>query len=203
MRVFDSNILIYHLNEVLPPDALASVEAWISEGAMISVITRIEVLGYPQTDDQFQQAARLLAYFDEISLHEPIVQRTITLRQQSRIRLPDALIAATALCLGFPLVTRNTHDFRAIEDLLRLGVLPEGYIYPKAERLFDDTLGSQLTPALGIELQQRFQHLVGMLAQQRGMTANAVRAAGQPPRGAHQRTLSHLRMRPVGKTAPL
>jgi predicted nucleic acid-binding protein len=112
--------LIYHLNDVLPPAALASVEAWTSEGAMISVITRIEVLGYPQTDDQFQQAARLLAYFDEIPLYEPIVQRTITLRQQSRIRLPDALIAATALYLGVPLVTRNTYDFRAIEELIIL-----------------------------------------------------------------------------------
>ena len=47
MRVFDSNILIYHLNDVLPPSALASVAAWISEGAMISVMTRTEVLGYP------------------------------------------------------------------------------------------------------------------------------------------------------------
>jgi hypothetical protein len=117
--------LIRVFNDVLPPAALASVEAWISEGATISVITRIEALGYPQTDDQVQQVARLLAYFDEISLHEPIVQRTITLRQQSRIRLPDALITATALYLGFPLVTRNTHDFRAIEELIILNPFDE------------------------------------------------------------------------------
>jgi toxin FitB len=78
--------------------------------AVISVMSRIEVLGYPQTADQLQQAMRLLGYFDEIPLHEPVVQRTITLRQQYRIRLPDALIAATALHLGFPLVTRNTQS---------------------------------------------------------------------------------------------
>jgi predicted nucleic acid-binding protein len=125
MRVFDSNILIYHLNDVLPGAALASIEAWMSEGAMISVMTRIEVLGYPQRDDQFQQAARLLASFDEIPLHEPIVQRTIMLRQQSRIRLPDALIAATALHLGLPLVTRNSRDFRAIEELMILNPFDE------------------------------------------------------------------------------
>jgi predicted nucleic acid-binding protein len=68
-------------------------------------MSRIEVLGYPQTADQLQQAMRLLAYFEETPLHEPIVQRTITLRQQYRVRLPDALIAATALDLGFSLVT--------------------------------------------------------------------------------------------------
>ncbi|HSF32794.1 MAG TPA: type II toxin-antitoxin system VapC family toxin [Candidatus Tectomicrobia bacterium] len=120
MRVFDSNILIYHLNDALPLSVLNQVESWITEGAVISVMSRIEVLGYPQTVDQLQQAMQLLAYFEEIPLHEAVVQRTITLRQQYRIRLPDALIAATALDLGFPLVTRNTQDFQAINDLIML-----------------------------------------------------------------------------------
>ena len=120
MRVFDSNILIYHLNDALPPSVLTQVEVWITEGAVISVMSRIEVLGYPQTADQLQQAMRLLAYFEEIPLHEPIVQQTITLRQRYRIRLPDALIAATALDLGFPLVARNTQDFHTINGLIIL-----------------------------------------------------------------------------------
>jgi predicted nucleic acid-binding protein len=120
MRVFDSNILIYHLNDALPSSVLNQVESWITEGAVISVMSRIEVLGYPQTADQLQQAMRLLGYFEEIPLHEPIVQRTITLRHQYRIRLPDALIAATALDRGFPLVTRNTQDFHTIHGLIIL-----------------------------------------------------------------------------------
>ena len=49
----------------------------------------------------------------------------MTLRQQSRIRLPDALIAAAALYLGFPLVTRNLHDFRAIKGLIILNSFDE------------------------------------------------------------------------------
>lgn len=120
MRVFDSNILLYHLNAALPPLVLNQVESWITEGAVISVMSRIEVLGYPLTADQLQQAMRLLAYVDEIPLHEPVVQRTITLRQQSRVRLPDALIAATALDLGFPLMTRNTQDFHTMNGLIIL-----------------------------------------------------------------------------------
>jgi predicted nucleic acid-binding protein len=120
MRVFDSNILIYHLNDALPPSVFNQAESWIADGAVISVMSRIEVLGYPQTVDQLEQAMRLFAYFEEIPLHEPIVQRTITLRQQYRIRLPDALIAATALDCGFPLVTRNTQDFHVINGLIIL-----------------------------------------------------------------------------------
>jgi predicted nucleic acid-binding protein len=120
MRVFDSNILISHLNDALPSSVLNYVESWITEGAAISVLTRIEVLGYPQSADQLQQGMRLPAYFDEIPLHEPVVQQTITLRQHYRIRLPDALIAATALYLGFPLVTRNTQDFQTVNGLIIL-----------------------------------------------------------------------------------
>ncbi|QXD16547.1 hypothetical protein GQ464_006250 [Rhodocaloribacter litoris] len=61
MHLFDSNILIYHLNDALPPVVLGKVERWITEGALISVITRIEVMGYPQAETQLRQASRLLS----------------------------------------------------------------------------------------------------------------------------------------------
>lgn len=123
MILFDSNILIYHLNGALPDSVLRHVEAWIAEGAAISVITRIEVLGFPQSANQIATASEMLAFFEEIPLSEPIVQRTIHLRQErtrenrSAIRLPDALIAATALELACPVATRNEADFRAIDGL--------------------------------------------------------------------------------------
>jgi hypothetical protein len=72
MRVFDSNMLICHLKDALPPSVLTQVESWITEGAVISVLSRIEVLGYPQIADQLQQAMRLLAFFEEIPLHESV-----------------------------------------------------------------------------------------------------------------------------------
>ena len=117
MRLFDSNILIYHLNDAFPSDARRRVEAWIVEGGSLSVITRIEVLGYPQTSALLRRTARLIALFEEIPLHEAVVRRTIDLRQAHRIRIPDAIIAASALTRGVPLVTRNRRDFQAIEGL--------------------------------------------------------------------------------------
>jgi predicted nucleic acid-binding protein len=53
MHLFDTNILIYRLNDVLPPSASRRAERRAAEGAFVSVVTRIEVLGYPdQTGDQ-------------------------------------------------------------------------------------------------------------------------------------------------------
>lgn len=53
-----------------------------------------------------------------LPLDEPAIQQTIRPRQQHRIKLPDAIIAATALVHGLTLVTRNTADFRALAGLL-------------------------------------------------------------------------------------
>ena len=119
-RVFDSNILIYYLNRTLPHEARVQVDRWITEGAAISIITHIEVLSFPMTADETQQAEDLLAQFDEVPLQEAIIQRTILVRQQHRIRLPDAVIAATALERGVPLVTRNVGDFQGIPELTLL-----------------------------------------------------------------------------------
>jgi len=55
---------------------------------------------------------------EELPLDEPVIQQTILLRQQRRIKLPDAIIAATALAHSLPLITRNTADFQAISGLL-------------------------------------------------------------------------------------
>ena len=55
-----------------------------------------------------------------LPLDEPVVQQTILLRQQHRIKLPDAIIAATALVHGLPLLTRNGADFQRVAGLVVL-----------------------------------------------------------------------------------
>lgn len=117
MHVFDSNVLIYHLNDALPKNARSRIVDWIAEGAYVSVVTRIEVLGFRQEKEKVRSAARLLSLFTEVPLHESIVQQTIRLRQAYTIKIPDAIIAASALHRNVPLVTRNTADFRAIDGL--------------------------------------------------------------------------------------
>ena len=125
--VFDSNILIYHLNGKLNRAAEMLMQQAIEETAYISTITRIEVLGWPeQSEASFHRCEELLDQFIEQPLTDNIVDRCVALRRQRRIRIPDAIIAATALSLNLPLVTRNEDDFKDIEGIELINPFIEG-----------------------------------------------------------------------------
>lgn len=116
--LLDTNVLIYHMNNQGGEALFSNIKAAVKAGAGISVITRIEVLGWRgQTEKTAAEAAVLLELFKEYALSEPIVQRCIHLRQQHSIKLPDAVIAATALTWDLPIMTRNTADFLKIPGL--------------------------------------------------------------------------------------
>lgn len=116
--VIDTNILIYHLNAVLTDQAEKHLEDALKNNSYISVITRIEVLGWKShTPDSLNAAQELLDRLEEYPLNEDVVEKCIALRQTLSIKLPDAIIAATALHLGIPLMTRNTEDFKQVPNL--------------------------------------------------------------------------------------
>jgi predicted nucleic acid-binding protein len=79
-----------------------------------SVITRAELFaGTTGTD----LAARVLAPFREIPVDRAIAERAGRIRRESGLRLPDALIAATALEHRLGLATRNVRHFEPVRGL--------------------------------------------------------------------------------------
>jgi hypothetical protein len=79
-----------------------------------SVITRAELLAGTTASESVNI---LLAPFREIPVDRGIAERAGRIRRETRIRLPDALIAATAIEGGLALVTRNRSDFAQIRGL--------------------------------------------------------------------------------------
>jgi len=117
-KVLDTNILIYHLNDSLEDDAEQFLQKAIESNSYLSVITRIELLGWTQhTVQSLSSAEELLNLFNEQPLNEEIVKRCIQLRQTISLKVPDAIIAATALSLKLPLMTRNIDDFQKVPHL--------------------------------------------------------------------------------------
>lgn len=114
----DSNILIY----AAEPGDTFCLPYVLRADALISSVTRIEVLGFPRfqllANDQQQRLHTLVATTAELPLDEDVIHRAIALRQQKAMKLGDAIIAATALEYGVPLITRNEGDFQHLAGLL-------------------------------------------------------------------------------------
>jgi len=112
--VLDTNILIYSAQlggEHLLP--------WIEDSkAIVSIVSRIEALGFPGLTVEEEAAIKgALQSLPEIGLTEAVAGRAIFLRQERKMGLVDAVIAATALVLEVPLVTRNVDDFKHLARL--------------------------------------------------------------------------------------
>lgn len=117
--VLDTNPLIYFIARSAQLDVIERIESAIRAGARFSVVTRIEILSWREhTADSRLKAAALLNQLVEIPLSQSIVDRTIELRSMVSIKLPDAIIAASALVENLPLMTRNTGDFTRIPGLV-------------------------------------------------------------------------------------
>jgi hypothetical protein len=114
--LLDTNILIDYLNGV---DA-AREELGRYEEPQISVISWMEVLVGAQGEEEEREIRAFLGRFRVAGLVESVAEGAVELRRQHGLRLPDALIWATALDRGLLLVTRNTRDFPAGEPGIRV-----------------------------------------------------------------------------------
>jgi predicted nucleic acid-binding protein len=113
--VFDTNILIDYLNGV--PQARDELARY--DTSAISVVTWMEVLAGAKP--QLESGTRVfLERFTLINLDGAVAEKAVDIRKKSRLRLPDAIIWASAQVHAMLLVTRNTKDFVKDEPGIRI-----------------------------------------------------------------------------------
>lgn len=99
----DTNIILYLLNgDVTLAELLNEKQLYIS------VITELELLTY--RDITFQEIEILKEFLEEckiINLDDAIKIETINIRKKYNTKLPDSIIAATALFMDLPLITAD------------------------------------------------------------------------------------------------
>ena len=115
IAVFDTNIVIDALNGV----AEADTEYNRYERVLISRVTWMEVLIGAEGDDS-ELRDFLETHFEIIPLDLAVAEIAVQLRREQRLRLPDAIIWATARVNDAILVTRNTKDFNPDWDGIHL-----------------------------------------------------------------------------------
>lgn len=105
---FDTNILVDYLNGV----GAAGTELDRFDERLISIVTWMEVM-VGGSDEEEPAVATFLRGFQVVPLDTDIAREAVRLRRAHRVRLPDAIIWATARTRQALLVTRNTKDFPA------------------------------------------------------------------------------------------
>ena len=109
MYLVDTNIIIYYLEG---ERAAVSFLSEIRGKMAISCITWMETLSYPFSKDEEQIVRTFLQEFRLIEIAVPVMELSVGLRRNKKIKLPDAIIAASAIHNELILVTRNTKDFK-------------------------------------------------------------------------------------------
>ena len=109
------NAVIEYLNGKLPASSLAFIDGHPVE---ISVITRIELLAWPgATTAHLEVLNNFIASSIVHLLDEPVILKIIEIRKTKRCKLPDAIIATTAIKKQLTLLTNNLADFSNIKNL--------------------------------------------------------------------------------------
>jgi predicted nucleic acid-binding protein len=123
--LIDTNIAIYFLDGLLPDYTLPFVEQVMEAGPNLSVATHIEVLGFRFPNPEKRRVVEAFVSQSMVfPLTDDIVHQTIAIKQTHKIKLGDAIIAATALVHNLTLVTRNVSDFQTIAGLTVVNPFP-------------------------------------------------------------------------------
>jgi predicted nucleic acid-binding protein len=113
--VIDSDVLIDFLQGL--PEARTELARY--RRPLYSIISFMELLAGAQTEAERLAAEALLGSLGRLDLTEAIARRAVELRQTMRLKLPDAIVLASAEEEGCILVTRNTKDFPAGDPRVR------------------------------------------------------------------------------------
>lgn len=113
--LIDSNPVIDFFNKSLPE---RGKNLLFSITPIISVITYIEVFSSSNiSESEYKELKRFAEFATIYEVNREIALKSIELRLMYKIKLPDAVIAATAIVNDLILITRNSSDFSKIKEL--------------------------------------------------------------------------------------
>lgn len=120
LTLVDTDILIdAGHGDALAITTLQDIET--TSGLSISIVTQMELVVGCRNKKELRELAKFLRRFQVIYLSASISQMTLALLQQYRLShgllIPDGLIAATAMDMEIPLISKNQRDYRFIDGL--------------------------------------------------------------------------------------
>jgi predicted nucleic acid-binding protein len=115
--LIDSNIISDFFADNLEEPFLNFLDPNLEKSPTFSVITQIELLSWKTTPEIEKSLVQFFETAQVIDLRKDIANACVGIRRAYSIKIPDAIIAATALCEDLILVTKNSKDFTKIKGL--------------------------------------------------------------------------------------
>ena len=116
--LIDTSAVIKYLNETLPDNGLSFMDKIVDSESTISFISEIELQGWnPPNQDDLRIYQFFVSNSTIIGVNDSIIQETIRIRKFFKLKLPDALIAATAITNNITLIADNDRDFKQVPEL--------------------------------------------------------------------------------------
>jgi predicted nucleic acid-binding protein len=116
--LLDTSACSKYIQGLLNADTIIWIKEILSQESLMSVIVRMELLSWVTGSTAIESDVRLfIAGSTVLPLTEPIIQQTVRIRRQHRVKLPDAIIAATAMVYDLTLLSTNDSDFEKITGL--------------------------------------------------------------------------------------
>jgi predicted nucleic acid-binding protein len=113
----DSNVIINYVAENFDATILSKLDIVFDSAFNHSVIAVMEVMGYHGDSSDMNKFERLFNAGNRLNIDDAVVKETINIRKTVKIKLPDAIIAATAIVHTHELLTENTNDFLNVPGL--------------------------------------------------------------------------------------
>lgn len=115
--LLDSNVIIDASKGIVSTQEIVNEYDYL----YTSIISYIETLGYNFSDDEEKEiVTQILNSIEVVNLNKEIADTAINYRKQKKIKLPDALILATAKHIKADLLTSDISDFQNIDKSIRL-----------------------------------------------------------------------------------
>jgi predicted nucleic acid-binding protein len=115
--LIDTNVVDYFLMNDLPERGTQLLEKVIDCVPVLSVISEIELRCWQTDETTMQLVKEFVSDSIIINIDDKIISHCVELRKTKKIKLPDSLIAATALAHNLILLTNNEKDFSKIDGL--------------------------------------------------------------------------------------
>ena len=117
--LLDTNVIIDFLKLQDPPFDIPSL--LLEHECLVSVIVKLELLKYSEITIEEEKTIRdFLKFVPVVHLNEAIEEETIMISRSTGLKLPDAIIGATAIIYGAEIVTGDSHFLKCRYEKLRI-----------------------------------------------------------------------------------